>query len=190
MGFEPTHTFVFQKSRARSFLESGALDRSAILPYKVYCTVPFGLFAVVLPFWKVQIRNLFWHIVSNFWSFLFKVLNWSSNNQLCQCKKVPFTRGFNLIFVLLQGYVLNPSPLWCNKSFDRELSSRVLIPLNFQKQNCFWFCIVFNSWDTAQCLKSSDRSGIRTHAHIRVPEISSENFSWVWRLRPLGHPAL
>ena len=50
VGFEPTHTFVFQKCRARNFLQSGALDRSAILPYKVYCTVPFGLFAVVLPF--------------------------------------------------------------------------------------------------------------------------------------------
>ena len=36
------------------------------------------------------------------------------------------------------------------------------------------------------------RSGIRTHAHIRGPESSllrSEEFtSWVWRLRPLGHP--
>ena len=172
------------------FFESGALDRSAILPYKVYCTVPFGLFAVVLPFWKVQIRNLFWHIVSNFWSFLFKVLNWSLNNHFCQCKKVPFTRCFNLSFVFSQGYVLNPSTLWYNKSFDRELSTRVLIPLNFQKQNCFWFCIVFNSWNTSQRLKSSDWSGIRTHAHIRVPEISSEKFSWDWRLRPLGHPAL
>ena len=49
-----------------------------------------------------------------------------------------------------------------------------LLPLNFQKQNCFWFCIVFNSCDTSQWLKTSDRSGIWTHAHIRVPEISSE----------------
>ena len=141
VGFEPTHTFVFQKSRARNFLQSGALDRSAILPYKVYCTVPFGLFAVVLPFWKVQIRNLFWHIVSNFWSFFFKVLNWSSNNQLCQCKKVPFTRCFNLIFVFLQGYVLNPSPLWCNKNFDRELWSLVVVPLGFQSKTAFGFAL-------------------------------------------------
>ena len=36
------------------------------------------------------------------------------------------------------------------------------------------------------------RSGIRTHAHIRGPEFSllwsEEANSWVWRLRPLGHP--
>ena len=36
------------------------------------------------------------------------------------------------------------------------------------------------------------RSGIRTHAHIRGPECSllcsEESISWVWRLRPLGHP--
>ena len=36
------------------------------------------------------------------------------------------------------------------------------------------------------------RSGIRTHALIRGPECSlrwSEEYSsWVWRLRPLGHP--
>ena len=35
------------------------------------------------------------------------------------------------------------------------------------------------------------RSGIRTHALIRGPEISvyREGFiPWVWRLRPLGHP--
>ena len=49
-------------------------------------------------------------------------------------------------------------------------------------------------------LKSNDgikqkvcvRSGIRTHALIRGPECSlhrsEENISWVWRLRPLGHP--
>ena len=36
------------------------------------------------------------------------------------------------------------------------------------------------------------RSGIRTHALIRGPECSlhrsEECISWVWRLRPLGHP--
>ena len=40
--------------------------------------------------------------------------------------------------------------------------------------------------------KSFVRSGIRTHALIRGPECSlnssEEYFSWVWRLRPLGHP--
>ena len=37
------------------------------------------------------------------------------------------------------------------------------------------------------------RSGIRTHALIRGPErsiVSEEYSSWVWRLRPLGHPDL
>ena len=142
--------------------------------------------------WKVQIRNLFFHIASIFWNFIFQVINWSSNNQICQCKKVHFTRCINLIFVFLQGQVVNPSTLWCNKSFDRELSSRVLIPLGFQKQTCFCFCFcnLFVSWDSSQCLNIPDRCGIWTHAHFRVLEISSEKFSWVWRLRPLGHPAL
>ena len=87
VGFEPTHTFVYQKSRARSFLESGALDRSAILPCNLYCTLLFGLLAVVLPFWMVQIRNLFWHIVSNFWNFLVEVFNWSSPTNFVNAKK-------------------------------------------------------------------------------------------------------
>ena len=41
-------------------------------------------------------------------------------------------------------------------------------------------------------VKGVVRSGIRTHAHIRGPECSldssEEYISWVWRLRPLGHP--
>ena len=74
VGFEPTHTFVYQKSRARSFLESGALVRSAILPYKLYYTIPFGLFAVVLPFRKVQIRNFLTYCFK-FLEFIFKVNN-------------------------------------------------------------------------------------------------------------------
>ena len=38
--------------------------------------------------------------------------------------------------------------------------------------------------------KKSVRSGIRTHAYIRRPEHPTECkiCSWVWRLRPLGHP--
>ena len=34
----------------------------------------------------------------------------------------------------------------------------------------------------------SDRSGIRSHAHVGVPEFPT-GISWVWRLRPLAHPA-
>ena len=38
--------------------------------------------------------------------------------------------------------------------------------------------------------KNDVRSGIRTHAHRCGPEhsVSAEDLSWVWRLRPLGHP--
>ena len=43
-----------------------------------------------------------------------------------------------------------------------------------------------------KCKKIFVRSGIRTHALIRGPECSphrsEEYISWVWRLRPLGHP--
>ena len=87
MGFEPSHTFVYQKSRVRSFLESGALDRSAILPGTLVCILSFGLVAVVLPFWMVQIRNFFWHIVSSFWNFIFEVNNWSSTTNFVNAKK-------------------------------------------------------------------------------------------------------
>ena len=87
VGFEPTNTFVYQKSRLRTFLESGALDRLAILPGTLVCILSFGLFAVVLPFWMVQIRNLFWHIGSNFWNFIFEVINWSSTTNFVNAKK-------------------------------------------------------------------------------------------------------
>ena len=44
-------------------------------------------------------------------------------------QKSAFDEMLQFDFVFLQGYVLNPSTLWYNKSFDRELSTRVLIPL-------------------------------------------------------------
>ena len=37
VGFAPTHTIVYQNSHLRETLESGALDRSAILPCTNNC---------------------------------------------------------------------------------------------------------------------------------------------------------
>ena len=58
------------------------------------------------------------------------------------------------------------------------LQKKTLVPSTFH----FWILQKQNDFV---------RSGIRTHALIRGPECSlvgEESISWVWRLRPLGHP--
>ena len=67
-----------------------------------------------------------------------------------------------------------------------------MINLHSKKSNRFLLFLPFIKGIKVQKKKYFVRSGIRTHAHIRGPECSlqcsEESFSWVWRLRPLGHP--
>ena len=144
--FEPICTFVYQKSRERSFLESSALDCSAILSFNLNCILPFGLFAVVLPFWKVQIRNFF--------DISFQIF------------------GISFLKLIIDHRITNfVNAKKCSISRDASI----------------WFLCSY-------------RGRFWTQAHSGITKVSIESsqlgslyrlkFSWVWRLRSLGHPAL
>ena len=100
------------------FLESGALDRSAILPWV------------------------------NRTCFIL-----SSITPSCNVKSAPSCSWFDC-----QKYCFDQNVSFLNAKFDMS-----------GIRYCF-------DWNVAFLNAKFDRSGIRTHAHIRVPEVSKENF--------------
>ena len=94
--------FVNQNFRSRSLLVSGALDLSAILPGNFTVRCRLGCLLLFLSFWLVQIRYLFWHFVSAFWTLIFNFVKWSTRNNFVIAKKLQFKRCIISIFLFWQ----------------------------------------------------------------------------------------
>ena len=151
------HTRVPEFS-TEEFLESGALDRSAILPGLLW---PFSVWSVLFQWGNFSIQRF---NLLNGWCHPFE-------------KFFVQTHVYFRVSHVFAGYLLLCAFLNCS-AINHPMTLRVV---------CFvllWTVILnwrssmteFVSWGLCLIVFKtfSDRSGIRTHAHTRVPEFSTE----------------
>ena len=168
VGFEPTHTLVYQDSRLRKFLTLAPYTaRPSFLAYLDFFPYDMCFFKCVI--FSIQRFNLL-----NGWCNAFE-------------KIFVQTRVYFRVSHVFAGYLLFCAFLNCS-AINHPMTLRVVSFLLLWTVILNWRSSMteFVSWGLCLIVFKtfSDRSGNRTHVHTRVPEFSTEEF--LEFLRPLS----
>ena len=160
VGFEPTHTLLYQNSRLRNFLSLA--PQTARPSCLVYVDIfPFDMCHFNWVTFSIQRCNLL--------------------NGLCHLFAKIFvqTHVYFRVSHVFAGYLLFCTFLNCS-AINHPMTLRVVCFLLLWTVILNWYSSMteFVSWRLCFIVFKtfSDRSGIRTHAHTLVPEFSTEEF--------------